>query len=241
LDYTVRVSPRARRVRLVIKADGTLEVVVPRRFAKRAIPGIVESKRDWVERTRVKLEARRRELQADPPRLPDRIMLGALGEEWMVEYRLAAFGVTRTGVRESPGRLVVTGPAGDPVACRDALCRWLTRTARGTLVPWLDELAADHDLPYSKASIRQQRTRWGSCSRRGSISLNARLLFLPPRLVEYVLLHELCHTKQLNHSPRFWALLGSHDPECDAHRKALRTAKAVVPSWLDHDLVEPGV
>jgi predicted metal-dependent hydrolase len=104
---------------------------------------------------------------------------------------------------------------------------------------WLDELSAEHRLPYAKASIRQQRTRWGSCSRHGTISLNARLLFLPPVLVDYVLLHELCHTKELNHSPRFWALLGSQDPECEAHRKALRKARAVIPAWLDHDLAEP--
>ncbi len=237
----MRVSPRARRVRLVLRADGALEVVVPRRFDKRAVPGIVEAKRDWVERTRLKLEARRRELPADPPRLPDRIMLGALGEEWTVEYRLAASGAARTAVRESSGRLIVTGSAGDPAACRAALCRWLTRAARRSLPQWLDELAADHRLPYGAASIRQQRTRWGSCSRHGTISLNARLLFLPPRLVEYVLLHELCHTTELNHSPRFWALLEKHDAACQTHRKELRGAKTVLPGWLDHELGGPGL
>jgi predicted metal-dependent hydrolase len=222
-----------------MRSDGSLEVVVPRRFDRRSIPAIVEGKRDWVDRTRRTFETRRRELEADPPRLPGRIMLGALGEEWIVEYRPAASGAGRTAVRESPGRLVVTAAAGDPGACRDALSRWLTRTARRTLLPWLDELSAEHGLPYAKASIRQQKTRWGSCSRHGSISLNARLLFLPPAMVDYVLVHELCHTKELNHSARFWTLMGYHDPGCHAHRKALRKAKDLVPAWLEHELGEP--
>lgn len=243
--YSVRESARARRVRLVMSAEGGLEVVVPRRFDQRKIPGLLESKRDWIERagTRIKdrTEARRRRLEADPPRLPERIVLPAVGEEWRVEYRpqtaraasppKAAASVVR---ERSGGRLVVTGDPDDFGSCRDALCRWLSRRARRVLVPRLEELALKHRLAYGRISIRHQHSRWASCSRRNTISLNARLLFLPPGVVEHVLLHELCHTVEMNHSPRFWTLLGYHDPECRVHRKLLRAAWTAVPTWLDH-------
>ena len=242
-EYSVRVSQRARQVRLVMTADRGLEVVVPRRFDKRRIPGLVEDRLDWIERARARVAARRQALEDDPPRLPERIALPALGREWPVEYRQAPPGRTAAGTaaRESRGALVVTGDLTDPSACRDALCRWLARTARRMLLARLAVLSLEHKLPYKRASIRQQRTRWGSCSRQGGISLNAKLLFLPAEVVDYVLLHELCHTKELNHSARFWALLQRHDPECLAHRKRLRKGGELVPTWLEHDLGEPKI
>lgn len=68
-------------------------------------------------------------------------------------------------------------------------------------------LSARHELPYTKVSINAARTRWGSCSSRKSINLSLFLMLLPSRLIDYVLLHELCHTREMNHGPRFWALL----------------------------------
>ena len=252
--YSIRVSERARRVRLVMTADRGLEVVVPRRFNRRRIPALVEAKREWIERAAGRVEARRRELEADPPRLPERIVLAAVGEEWEVEYRarrLGAWGTVEAGAvigaggaiaREHPGqRLVVTGDSADAAAFRDALSRWLRRQAKAILVSRLEQLSLEHGLAYGRAAIRQQRSRWGSCSRRGTISLNANLLFLPTSLVDYVLLHELCHTVEMNHSPRFWTLLGYHDPACKAHRRALRQARTSVPAWVEHEIGEPTV
>ncbi len=117
------------------------------------------------------------------------------------------------------GRLLVSGPADDDEAYRQALIEWLRRRARSTLGPRLEELARLHALAFERVSVRHQRTRWGSCSPRGAISLNLRLLFLEPALVDHVLIHELCHTRELNHSKRFWALLQAHDPEWALHRQ----------------------
>jgi len=142
-------------------------------------------------------------------------------------------------VREAAGHLLVVTGSGDAVARQEALNRWLARAARRTLLPRLSWLAEEHRFVFERAVVRSQRTRWASCSRRGTISLNCRLLFLPPELVDHVLLHELCHTRELNHSARFWTLLGYHDPLCGTHRKALRTAGTMVPAWVYGEVCGP--
>ena len=84
------------------------------------------------------------------------------------------------------------------------------------LPPRLEALAKKHGFRYSRCSVRDVQSRWGSCTSRGSINLNIRLVLLPDRLIDYVLLHELCHTVEMNHSERFWALLD----KCAAPEKA---------------------
>jgi predicted metal-dependent hydrolase len=74
-----------------------------------------------------------------------------------------------------------------------------------------------------RVSIRNQRSRWGSCSRRGNLNFSFKLLFLPPELADYVVVHELCHLREPNHSPAFWALLASVLPDCQERRRALRS------------------
>lgn len=254
--YSVRVSARARRVRLVMSAERGLEVVVPRRFDRREIPALVESRREWIgraaERAEKRSETLRKRLEVEPPRLPDLIVLAAVAEEWRVEYRAGpepfatavAIGCLpgRVVVRERPGRrLLVTGDVGDRDACRQALFRWLRRKGAQTLAPRVEEIAHRHRLQYGRVTIRLQRTRWASCSRRKNLSLNAKLLFLPPILVDYVLLHELCHTAVMDHSPRFWARLEVHDSNYQMHRALLRGAGSMVPTWIDHAEGEPGL
>jgi hypothetical protein len=141
-----------------------------------------------------------------------------------------AAGVT---VREPcPGQLLVCGASNDPEACRKALSRWLMRMARLHLIPELRAASLRTDLRYRRVVIRRQRTRWASCSSRGTISLSANLLFLPPALVAYVLTHELCHLKEMNHSKRFWELVGQHCPEYRQVHRELRQMREAIPRWL---------
>lgn len=243
--FVVRESDRARRVRLVMTLRDGLVVVVPRGFDQREIPAIVERKRPWIERAAVRADARRARVSAeDPTELPAVLELRCLGAEWGVEYlpsRAGPGATMRTAVRERPGRrLVVQGGLGDAAACRAALRRWLTRKARTTIVPRLAVLAHEHGFAMGPVSVRAQRTRWASCSRRRAISLNVKLLFLPPALVDYVLLHELCHTVVPDHSPAFWVLLAEHDPDCRVKSKLMREAHRYVPPWFGERALRPG-
>lgn len=97
----------------------------------------------------------------------------------------------------------------------------------------IDRLCNQFGFKYNKLVIRVQKTLWGSCTASGTISLNAKLAFLPVELLEAVMLHELCHTRVLNHSARFWAEVASCDPGYQQHNKALRQGEHYVPGWVD--------
>jgi predicted metal-dependent hydrolase len=128
--------------------------------------------------------------------------------------------------------LLVYGDVDRDQAVRDALRRWLSRKTREHVAPWLEALSQDRRLPFGVVTVRSQRTRWASCSPKGTISLNIRLMFLPYQLVRYVLLHELAHIDEMNHSRRYWMLLESLEPNYRELDGELRRAWQLVPEWL---------
>jgi predicted metal-dependent hydrolase len=229
-SYTIRESARARHVNLKISMDGGLEVVIPRGFNPKHIPPILQKKQAWIRRASKRLEERRKLLEAGPV-LPELVSLSAIGEIWQVEYRSTPS--TRVTVTEKAGqRLVLSGAVDRVDLCQSALRKWTTRKAKQHLPPWLRKISEKEKLPFDKVTIRGQKTRWGSCSTRKTISLNYKLLFLTPALVRYVLIHELCHTKHLDHSKRFWALVGEKEPNYKQLKIDLRAAWCHLPGWV---------
>jgi predicted metal-dependent hydrolase len=220
-------------VRLRLSLRDGLVVVVPRGFDRRLLPGLLVQKQRWLERAWARLQAGRAQHQrAAPARLPATLDLRAVGEEWKVEYHVSTS--AHVSARAGSGhRLWIVGHIADRHACIAALRRWLSRKAHQHLEPWLAQVAREGGFRYSRVLIKSQRTRWGSCSARRTITLSLKLLFLPPDLVRSVLLHELCHTVERNHSQQFWALLQRHDPDWRSRRKELRAAGSRVPTWLD--------
>ena len=229
--YSVRVSPRARRVRLVVTPREGLVVVVPARW-RGDVAAIVAEKRAWAERALAHAADDRALFSAGPEALlPSEVELPFLPERWRVEYRATDSSSVRAAV--SGGALVVSGDIDDAEACLAALSRWLDRTAREVLLPALARTAADAGLPYASARVRRQRSRWGSCSSRRTISLNRNLVFLPEHLVRALMLHELAHTLVMNHSARYWTTLERFDPDAHEHRVQMKDAGRYVPAWAD--------
>lgn len=109
---------------------------------------------------------------------------------------------------------------------------WLRQKAWLHLPQHLYELSVSHKLPFSGLTIRNQRTRWGSCSADKKINLNSKLLFLPKHLVDYVIIHELCHTKFLDHSENFWNLVEHHMPHYKRLDGEVRKESHWVPAWF---------
>lgn len=165
-----------------------------------------------------------------PIPLPDEIHLAALGECWIVRYRKTA-GRSVQARSNGSGILTVSGRVEDGREVMLGLRRWLVRQTRVSLVPWLNELSAQADLPFGAIFVRGQRTRWASCSSKGNINLNYRLLFLPPDVVRYILNHELCHTVHLNHSRHFWSMVASLEPDYRVFNSQAKRGMVEVPEW----------
>ncbi|MDP8244594.1 MAG: SprT family zinc-dependent metalloprotease [Candidatus Hinthialibacter antarcticus] len=229
----VRVHPRAKRISIKMTLRGKITVVSPRRLRPATLQAILDENREWVERTRerILLELTNNDdgTYGQPPRT---ISLRAVREEWRLRYRPPNNGTTDVRVIY-PGCLAVIANKHDVSSFEPALRQWLRSKAQRRLVPWLERIAEEFDLPFNRVSIRNQRSRWGSCSRGKSISLNLKLLFFPPPLVRYIMIHELCHTVHMNHSNRFWNKVAQCDPLYRKHERELRTAWRYVPFWCD--------
>lgn len=233
MDYRVRRSARARNVHLKLSARDGLTVVIPVHFDVRRIPAIIEKKREWIESCLRRFgDIATAVAPARIPVLPSQIELPALGESWAVEYRPAKTQVVGVIVA-GPGQLTVYGAVHDRDACREALKSWLRLRTREEFVPWLDRLAKRGGFTFGDCHVRGQKTRWASCSSKGTISLSYKLLFLERDCVRFVLLHELCHTVLMNHSKEFWMLLRRLEPECAVIRKRMRDAWKRVPEWVE--------
>ena len=236
-DYTLRESSRARRVSLRVSRTGDVEVVVPRGFDTSIVPHIVERHDAWIERRLARTAADRALIEPEPvDGKPTEISLRAVTEQWHASYVATdSSRITITERRsERPSlEIRVSGPVHDALLCREALRRWLRRRATEFLPPRLDSLAAEHGFEFSRVSVRLQKTRWGSCSSSGTISINAKSMFLPPELMDHLLLHELCHTAHGNHSAHFHELLDERSRDAAARESELRRAWLYVPGWAE--------
>ncbi|MBD2079367.1 M48 family metallopeptidase [Leptolyngbya sp. FACHB-17] len=232
-QYRVRESIKAKHVSLKMTVQGGLEVIIPRGFDQSRIPEILHTKQSWIERTIERLEEQRQQLSIDASAaLPEQLLLRAIDQTWTIEYQPTGFS-RATLTEKGKSRLILRGNTHNEELCRSLLQQWLTHKAYQRLIPWLWSVSQELNLPFHKASIRGQKTLWASCSQQCSISLNFKLLFLPPELVRYVFVHELCHTVHLNHSAQFWGLVQEKDPNYKAIDKELRQSSHCVPAWLE--------
>ncbi|MEA2142854.1 MAG: hypothetical protein QOI64_1284 [Solirubrobacteraceae bacterium] len=208
LPYRIRRSDRARRVRVRVDAHGAVEVVLPRRSPASAAPAAIEELRPWIERRLHAAGELRAAIAARGATLP------YLGQPLALTPQPG-----RTRVHRSGDALLV--PAESDQA-RQAIERWYRRAAAREIAPRLDAAATALGVGYTTLAIRGQRTRWGSCSSTGAMSFNWRLLLAPAPVLDYVVWHEACHLRVMDHSPRFWALVGRHCPGYEEQRRWLR-------------------
>jgi len=206
ITVRVRRSKRARRARVVVAPGEPVEVVIPQRLPRRHVPRILTEKEGWIRRQLERLDTldqREPQLGLDQPGV-----IWLHGRPIPIATRptraTASSGWT---ARLKAGTLVLSGPdaaAGLTGAKEAAVIRWYRREARRRIGEAVEREAVSLGVTPGQLAIRDPRTRWGSCSSRGTLSFSWRLLMAPYDVLDYVVVHELCHLRELNHSALFW-------------------------------------
>jgi predicted metal-dependent hydrolase len=226
--FSVRESGRAKRLSIKVFPRGRVEVVVPKRTKSRDVREFVEAHRDWIRNAREQFAA---EHDPEPFALPQSVRFDAIDKQFDVVYEPQE-GAKAVNYRIRDGRLVLSGRTADEKLCVAALKRWLTSLARTEYSPILRSLSAMSGNSFKKMHVRGQRTCWGSHSSSGTISLNYCLLFLSPEHMRYVMIHELCHARHMNHSKRFWAHVSRFEPKYQELDNDLNSSWKKIPTWV---------
>lgn len=220
LAYTLRESSRARRLRLLIQPEGGLEVVVPQGTARARIEAVLREKAGWIDATLARLAHEAATIPTLAP-LTHGQALPFAGRQLRLALPLAAPG-RHPHARLTDETLTLTVADGRQATIRATLEAWYRAQARAVFAERIAHCNAAYGFTFGRVSIKEQKSRWGSCSRAGNLNFNWRLLLAPLPVLDYVVYHELAHLKELNHSPRFWRLVAHVCPEYETHRAWLR-------------------
>ncbi len=218
IPYLHKTHPRSRSIKIKVEANGQVVVVTPQRYSQHQIDHFVEQNLDWITRTKAKLAVRQQSTATD-----DQLMI--FGKTYHLEVKYSTdhpvginiHGQTVTVNPLSPG---ITSLAHSSV--KTQLERFLKNTAEKYIAPRTHQLAEVMNISFASISLRQQKTRWGSCSSTGSLNFNWRLVHYSPPIIDYVIIHELAHRRQMNHSLAFWNIVKEYDPAFLQHRGWLK-------------------
>lgn len=213
-EIVIRKNPRSRHIRISLAPDGRLRASIPTHTTLRNLEKMVASSRADIRSMMVS--------QSPPTHYTDGMRIGK-------SHSLITQSGRTLSVRRQQLKLHVTLPDDASInsrvvqeKIRTEVQKILRKEASHYLTRRLRILADKLDCKYERVRFSHASTRWGSCSTSGTISLNIALMNLPFELIDYVIIHELCHTIQMNHSSAFWQLVASADPNYAVHRKTLK-------------------
>ncbi|RYF29391.1 MAG: M48 family peptidase [Chloroflexi bacterium] len=212
---TVRRSAKASHVRIRIAPNGTLRASMPMYAPIFMLKRLIKNSRD---------ELREMISKQQPAYHLENGMVIGKSHTLVVKHGASRLSVDRHGqqiIAQLPDTLTLADEV-VIVAVRDIIIKALRVEAKSYLPKRLAYLATQLEFGYERVRFSHSSGRWGSCSSTGTISLNIALMKLPHELIDYVLVHELCHTEQMNHSEVFWSLVSQGDPLYKTHRKVLK-------------------
>lgn len=206
------IRSRRKTIALIIQRDGALIVRAPLRAPEKTIRELVAAKADWIR-------AKQAQLQAAPAPAQRKFQPGETLPFLGKYLPLVAAPPTRPLIHLAGDSIRLSSAASAP---REAFTRWYKAQAAAYFEQRVAALAQHHRFQYTKLRITSARTRWGSCSSKGTLSFTWRLVMASPEVIDYVIIHELAHLKVRNHSEKFWALVATLMPGYKTHVQWLK-------------------
>ena len=218
-DYQHKVHSRAKNLKLRVLPNGSLQVTTPKWTPQWQIKHFIKQNQDWISKQLAHLPK-----TSDKNQVPTEIQLFGKPYQLKVEYD----DQLPIGFHISQASIILNPMNPDLVDgqwhahFQKQLDRFLKNTARAYIFPRTEQLAIKMGMKYGRLSLKEQSSRWGSCSSKGNLNFNWRLVHCPAEVIDYVLIHELSHLKEMNHSRAFWSFVELYDPAYQLHRGWLK-------------------
>ncbi len=217
VGYTVRRNPRARRVWVKVEDTEGLVLVLPPRVRASSAADILRRHKDWI----IARLDERDEMRAQAP--------APLGESSTINYRgrpiplrVRNCACSEPSVSWGRNEVVVTVPRAEAPPVSELLLQSYRERAKEVFLKRVEVFSQLLGMRPRRISIRDQKTRWGACTGRGTVTFNWRLILAPPAVLDYVVVHELCHLRYPNHGPRFWQAVGRYCPQYEHYKSWLK-------------------
>lgn len=220
IDYITKINKRSKRIKLQFCAYRGLIISSPKKLSEKRIKNIFNENHTWIKAQQLKHPIQQGAI------LPNDLQLLALDSNFQITYKQTA----NKKVIVQNQQLVVSGSNEQEQVL--AIKAWIRQQAKLHFKSKLDIWSNKTQLTYSKLTVRSQKSRWGSCSSNGTISLNDQLLFMPDTVLDYIIVHELCHTVHPNHSAKYWSLVHTHYPNYKLQENLLAQYSKKIPSWF---------
>ena len=215
VEYTLISSSARTNLLLQALPEGRIRLYAPAGLPLREADRLVRARIEWIDEMHRRIEGE------TPARAAFDPAKGILLEGRRVPVEIVRGAANRAALKNGVIRMTTTFDS--EAEQLEQLRRFLIRRALERIREELERWAPTVGRPYGRVAIREQRTRWGSCSSRGNLNFNWKLILAPPEALTYVVIHELCHLKDFNYSPRFWAEVRARMPEYEAWKKWLHT------------------
>jgi predicted metal-dependent hydrolase len=219
--YSLKRSYKAKYIRLEIHRQSGLTIFIPRFYKISGLPDLIQKKKLWIIKKLNEINVNC--IKISKKETQDGLDLPYLGKSLKLKTQ---------SNRELPESIVLAGSTLiiNHHRSNNGLVRvieaWYRQQAEILIKKRAEELCNDMDVTYNRLTIRKARTRWGSCSQKGNLNFNWKLILVPEPIIDYIVIHELAHLKEMNHSQRFWNLVAKYCPQWLQHKKWLEEHEA---------------
>lgn len=220
INYVHKTHKRSRSLKIKIEPNGEVVVVTPPRFRISEIEKFIKQQETWIMTHVSKMKAKQSSSQSETT-------VNIFGKKY--EIVATANHSQKIGVAIQGQKLIINLPHLEQAKQSEQkkhqkthLERFLKNTAEKYIIPRTHQIGKKMDQSFKKITLRQQKTRWGSCSSKGNLNFNWRLIHAPTKVIDYVIIHELSHRQHMDHSLQFWSLVAKFDPAYRQHRGWLK-------------------